>query len=263
MSFKQFAVEHVLPVINRVASLVSLKVVTRSTPNRDFDSFLRHLGTLGYKFGTVIDVGIAFGTPGLYTANAGAVFHFVEPVPACRPVLEALVREHGGHAHPVAAGERDGSIDFFVHPDTSGSSTKRQYEGEFFDGEKVTVPVRRLDSLISRPLQRPALLKIDTQGAELEVLAGAGQLMDEIDVVIIEVSFHQFREGAPELHEVVAQMAALGFRAYETLEGHYRAVDNAQAQVDIAFVRNDSRLRAVKSYFSDEQAKAYMARPVS
>ncbi len=258
MSLKRYAARTVLPVLNSLARIVSLKVVTLGTPNRDFEGFLRHLGALGMRFGTVIDVGIAFGTPGLYRANAGAAFHFVEPVPACKPVLDALVREHGGFAHSVAAGATDGSIDFFVHPDTSGSSSLRQLEGEFFDGQKVTVPVRRLDGLISQPLARPSLLKIDTQGAELDVLAGAEGIMSQIDVVIIEVSFHQFRAGAPELHEVVGRMAELGFRAYETLEGHYRAADNAQAQVDIAFVREDSPLRRVKSYFTDDQARAYL-----
>jgi FkbM family methyltransferase len=248
-------------LINRVANMASLKVVTMGTPNRDFDAVLGHLRRLDIRFRTVIDVGIAFGTPALYRNCPGANFYFIEPVPTCKPVLDALVRAHGGQAFNVAAGAQDGTVEFFVHPDTSGSSTRRQLEGEFFDGQRVSVPVRRLDSMVTLPLARPSLLKIDTQGAELDVLAGAGAVLDQIDVIIIEVSFHQFRDAAPEFDEVVTRMAQLEFRTYETLEGHYRAADNAQAQVDIAFVRHDSALRRTKTFFTAEQAEQYLRQP--
>ena len=258
MSFKHTIARILLPRINWLAQFVSLKVVTLGTPNRNFTAFFTHLRNLDMRFKSVIDVGVAFGTPTLYESNPGAKFFLVEPVPSCKPLLETLAKRLNGEAFNVAAGAADGTMDFFVHPDVSGSSTLRQLEGEYFDGERVSVPVRRLDSLITRPLARPSLLKIDTQGAELEVLAGAADLLKEIDVVIIEVSFHQFRESAPELHDVVIRMTELGFRAYEILEGHFRSADHALAQVDIAFVREDSSLRALKAFFKPDQAKRYL-----
>ena len=88
---------------------------------------------------------------------------------------------------------------FFIHEDTTGSSALPQWEGNVLDGHCVTVPVRRLDSLIKAPLKRPCILKIDTQGSELAVLSGAAGILDNIDVMLIEVSFHEFRQGAPEV----------------------------------------------------------------
>jgi hypothetical protein len=55
-------------------------------------------------------------------------------------------------------------------------------------------------------------------------------------------------------------MNELGFACYETLEGHYRAVDNAMAQVDLVFVPIDSPLRAERGYFSTDQARRYITR---
>ena len=127
------------------------------------------------------------------------------------------------------------------------------------DGETVTVPQRRLDSLITDQIARPCLLKIDTQCAELNVIEGAMGILDAVDVVILETSFHQFRKGAPEFNEIVIRMNELGFACYETLEGHYRALDNAMAQVDLVFVPLDSPLRKDRSYFSQEQARQYVA----
>lgn len=258
MSFKHQAARVLLPAINKVAGLVSLKVVPKTTPNRDFPAFFAHLRRLGIEFASVIDVGIAFGSPTLYASTPKARFYLVEPVPSCKPVLDELARRLDAKTFNVAAGAASGTMEFFVHPDVSGSSAYRQHEGEFFDGERISVPVQRLDSIITEPLARPSLLKIDTQGAELEVLAGATGLLDQIDVVIIEVSFHEFRRGAPEFHDIVIRMAELGFRGYEILEGHYRAADGALAQVDVAFVRSDSPLRHVKAFFSESQAKSYL-----
>lgn len=258
MSLKHQAARLLLPAINKIAGLVSLKVVPKTTPNRDFPAFFAHLRRLGVEFASVIDVGIAFGSPTIYASTPKARFYLVEPVPSCKPLLDELARQLDAQTFNVAAGSADGAMDFYVHPDVSGSSAYRQHEGEFFDGQRVSVPVRRLDSIIPTPLARPSLLKIDTQGAELEVLTGATGLLDQIDVVIIEVSFHEFRQGAPEFHDIVIRMAELGYRGYEILEGHYRAADGALAQVDLAFVRSDSTLRAEKAFFTAAQAKRYL-----
>ena len=151
-------------------------------------------------------------------------------------------------------------MSFFVHADMSGSSAYPQQEGALLDGEEVKVPVRRLDGIIPTGIPRPALLKIDTQGAELEVVRGATRLLDEIDVVVAETSFHEFRKGTPEISEVIAEMGRLGFVPYEVIEGFYRPIDNALAQIDIAFVPRDSRLRAHQAAFSPEQAERYARR---
>lgn len=260
MTLKNTAAKLLLPAINKLTNLVSLKIVPLSTPNRDFSAFFIHLRRQGMEFKSVIDVGIAFGSPALYASIPQAKFYLVEPVPTCKPLLENLARRLNAEVFNVAAGSADGSIEFFVHPDVSGSSAYKQLEGEYFDGKKVMVPVRRLDSLIHAPLARPSLMKIDTQGGELEVLAGAAGLLDQIDVLIIEASFHEFRKGAPEFHDIVIRMTELGFRCYEVLEGHYRSADNALAQVDLVFVKPDSKLRKVKTFFTDTQAKDYLHR---
>ena len=248
----------ILPIINRVLSPFKLKLLTTGTPNRDFMGFFKHLKSLDFNIKTVIDVGIAFGTPAFYKSLPDAKFYLVEPVPQCKPLLQKLEQTIGATAFNVAAGAKNGELDFFIHSDVSGSSSLQQWEGESFDGEKVTVPVQRLDTIIPESISRPSLLKIDTQGNELDVLDGSTGILDAIDVVIIETSFHEFRKGAPEIHHIIEKMVSLGYRCYEVLEGHYRAIDNALAQVDVVFVKEDSVLRSSKCFFSAEQAEEYL-----
>lgn len=258
---KHLLASYLFPIANRLLSPLNLKLSTKNTPNRDFGSFIGHLKRLNYHIKTVIDVGIAYGTPALHKFLPEAKFYLVEPVPHCLPLLKKLENTIGATTHNVAAGAEDSEIEFFLHDDISGSSCLRQWEGESFDGKKITVPLRRLDTLIPQTIARPSLLKIDTQGNELEVLKGSKELLDKIDILIIETSFHEFRKGAPEIHEIISTMVDLGYRCYEVLEGHYRAIDNALAQVDIAFVKHDSQLRSSKCFFSEEQLEDYLSKP--
>lgn len=263
MRLKEFVRSRVLPRVNSVLAAASLKLVPAKTPNRDFSAFVGHLRSIGMEFKTVIDVGVAFGTPDLYASlkggGRGVKLYLVEPVPKCAPILKKFEQELGATTFNVAAGAEDGTISFNVHSDVSGSSAFDQWEGAEMDGEAVTVPLRRLDTLIPAPLARPALLKVDTQGSELLVLEGAAGLLDQIDVIILECSFHQLRKNAPEFNEIVVRMNELGFACYETLEGHYRSLDNAMAQVDLVFVPLDSGLRKERGFFSAEQAREYLA----
>lgn len=244
--------------VNLPLRLVGLRLVTVHTPTRNFSEFFRHIKSCGFEFRSVIDVGVARGSPDLYSAFPSAAYYLVEAVPECGPALEKLRQKLGAQVFNVAAGAEDGELDFFVHPDISGSSRFRQWEGEFFDGSRRRVPVRRLDRLLPQTIQRPCLLKIDTQGAELEVLAGASALLPLIDMIIIEVSFHEFRKGAPEFNAIVTALDRLGYACYEVIDGHYRAYDNALAQVDLVFVKPESELRRHKAFFSKSQAYDYL-----
>lgn len=52
-------------------------------------------------------------------------------------------------------------------------------------------------------LETPTLMKIDVQGFELEVLKGSVELFDNIDYILIEVSFVQLYTGQALANEIV------------------------------------------------------------
>jgi len=252
---KSFIVHKVLPVLNRAIRFSRLKIVPANTPTRSFAEFVSHLARQAIEFRTIIDVGVGKGSPGLH--YPGPKLFLIEPDPRNHDDLNRIAKRLSAEAFPVAAGSANGEAEFNAQPTSTGSSFLPQVEGSLLDGYKITVPVRRLDELINE-FPRPALMKVDTQGFELEVIEGARGILDRIDVVILETSFHPFRIGAPEACQVFAKMAELGFVPYEILEGHYRQVDNAMAQVDVVFIPADSVLRRHKGYFSPEQARAYL-----
>ena len=63
------------------------------------------------------------------------------------------------------------------------------------------------------------LLKLDTQGTELDILRGGGEFLHKISVIKSEVEFVQLYEGQPLFDEMVGTLASYGFRFFAFEEG--------------------------------------------
>ena len=246
--------------VNQMLALFGVRLQRLHAPSRSFPIFFRHLKSLDFNVRTVIDVGVAFGTPGIYQSFPDARYFLVEPVAECRPVLEKLKKQLNAEYFMVAAGATNGEVAFNVHDDISGSSLFSQVEGSALDGEARATPMRRLDLLLPSNLARPVLLKIDTQGAEIEVLKGLGDRVSEIDLLIVETSLMPMRRGIPEFGDIVKYCDEAGFAVYDVLEGHNRSLDGALAQIDLAMVRKDSVLREHAAFFNPEQLVEYLSK---
>jgi hypothetical protein len=83
-------------------------------------------------------------------------------------------------------------------------------------------------------------LKLDVQGAELEVLAGATETLKRCKVVQVEVSFRRVYEKAPLAHEIIRFFTEQGFRIYDIASIFKRGNDRALLQADLFFVADDT-----------------------
>jgi hypothetical protein len=110
-----------------------------------------------------------------------------------------------------------------------------------------------------RNLAGPYLLKVDVQGAELQVLAGARRTLEQTEAVLLELSFFGFYLGSPQFCDVIAEMKERGFVAYDVYGFLYRPLDNALSQMDVAFVREDGLFRKSHAYATAEQRHAITA----
>ena len=102
-----------------------------------------------------------------------------------------------------------------------------------------TIEVRTLDSLfaqVARDAQH-VWLKIDTQGYEHEVLAGAQASLERIEVVQIEMSLVPLYAGSPTLAQSLALMSELGWRLVGLEPGFEAAATGELLQVDGIFRR--------------------------
>jgi hypothetical protein len=104
------------------------------------------------------------------------------------------------------------------------------------------------DILKEKGLDPPDLIKIDVQGAELDVLVGAPQALGAAEAVVLEVSMYKFMQGAPEFYDIVCFMKRHGFVAYDIIPGWNRPLDGALGQTDIVFVKEKGRFRQNHSF---------------
>lgn len=80
----------------------------------------------------------------------------------------------------------------------------------------ISVAARPLDEVVERRAVRPDFLKIDTQGAELQILEGAGRVLDEMAFgALVETWTVPVHMGQGLSHEVLGLMHAHGFSLFQ------------------------------------------------
>lgn len=197
------------------------------------DGLLARARALGFTPATIIDVGASDGIWSLAARRHFPTSRFLlfEPLAEQRPALEHVHAKHGfGIVHAVA-GASAGTTRFFVGTDLDGSGVAAAV-----DPAAREVPVETIDdNIIRRGLSGPYLLKLDTHGYELHVLAGATTTLSDTCLVIIESYNFQLTDGSLRFHELCAWMEAHGFRCCDLADPMRRPADGVFWQVDLAF----------------------------
>lgn len=90
--------------------------------------------------------------------------------------------------------------------------------------------------MIDRKLPQPDFLKLDVQGAELDVLAGASDVIDGCKLILAECPISPYNIGSPDINDYLNYFKKIGFTPLRITEQHNDA--GALLQVDILFLRN-------------------------
>jgi FkbM family methyltransferase len=204
---------------------------------------LRHLKRQGFEPRTVFDIGVADGTPDLYAAFPTAQYYLFEPVIEAMPHMQRIGRRLNARIFNIALGAEETEMVISVRPHDIGGSSLFEEVGSIADVRCYPVPVWRFDQVITQ-FARPALCKIDVQGAEYDVLRGMGERIHEIDVIIVESSVIATIKHGPEISDIVGFLKQKGFALYDVLGHTRRPLDKAMAQLDLVFVKADSPFRA-------------------
>jgi hypothetical protein len=80
-------------------------------------------------------------------------------------------------------------------------------------------------------------MKLDVQGAELDVLTGAGALLENCEALIAELSLLRMNEGAPIAAEIIGELHELGFYCTDLCEVHRSVRTGTALQIDVLFTR--------------------------
>lgn len=196
---------------------------------------------------TLIDIGANKGQFSLayrYMNDEAMILAFEPLSSASARYLSIFGHDKNAILHKIALSTKKAQAEFFVTDRQDSSSLFRPGEGELqafgVRGEKtIEVPVDRLDSVVDfEKLAHPIAMKIDVQGAELEVLKGC-DVLDQIDFIYVELSFVSLYDGQPLYYEVADYLHHNGF----VLSGVFNQVSTEHfgpTQADFLFKRRKS-----------------------
>jgi FkbM family methyltransferase len=222
-----------------------------------FDFFTHIKQKYNFNPTTVVDIGVATDTPELYQHFPNARYLFVEPLVEFEPSLQHLCQQYNGTYMLAAAGATDGELTIQVSPDLGGTSKFELVNAEIFDMKSRTVPQFRLDTMWKTlELSGPALLKVDVQGAELDVLRGAEETLDNFEVIVLEVGMIETYVGQPIFHEYIAFMAERDYVVYDIIHVGYGDT-GLLCQIDLVFVKRTGQFRQdLRSIIDEEKAQS-------
>jgi FkbM family methyltransferase len=201
-----------------------------------------------------IDVGASLGMHTIAMANAigytGHVDAF-EAEPRLTAILNRTLAVNGMHhvsLHACAAGAKDGTASFNV-AQTIGHSSLYDLGSDNLVRDKVTVPMKTLDSAIA-PNIDIKLIKIDVEGAELDVIRGARRILTQSTdcAIVAECGPSHLRRVHVSLADWIGEFTSLGYEAYTIKEpsGDIAALNMEwlaeQESVNVAFLKKGGAL---------------------
>lgn len=262
---------HVSAGGKRLARLkVIPNVLTRSVKHEPFLTDIFGVA-LQLKQGAVIDVGVNIGQTLLRMLELVPERPYIgfEPQPLPAACVEIFLRQNNLHHHkilPVALSDSNGPLSIKMRgtgiqglaPGTASMVAGFRPES-FYDQEALIFAVRGDDVLRALGVQEIALIKVDVEGAELEVLRGLTQtLVSCRPIVVFEVLHHYLVATDSHLDDnVIAERE----RRILSLENHLR-----EAQYKILHIEGTAAVKEVQRIqpkrVNDLSSTDYVAVPV-
>ena len=212
--------------------------LSRNRASPEEEAYIR-LRQKGFSPAGIIDVGAYRGewTELARRIFPGAPVIMVEAQQSKRQQLEALCGNGIRFASAVLASAAGREVTFYEME--TGSS----FFGELSNAprEPKSYVTDTLDN-IAVGLDGPLFLKVDVQGAELEVLKGGEETVRRCELIQLEVAILPYNEGAPTFLEVLSYMDERDFVPLD-VSGFSRPNGVDLVQIDVLFARKDSPLR--------------------
>lgn len=165
----------------------------------------------------VIDVGANTGLWSRHFLNCVVPETHIayEPVPAAFQALSQMLKAYPfAEARPVALGNFQGQRTFFVTRDTTGASLlppksemNTLVQGNWDIQEEIQCQADTLDHQLAS-LPSIDLLKIDVQGAELEVLDGGRSVLSRTRYLLVEFNYMDQYEGGSDFISLHQKLSA-------------------------------------------------------
>lgn len=200
----------------------------------------------GLVINTVYDIGACNGSWSMnmrYNLLPNAKFYLFEGNPAYE---EQLKSRNMPYFITVLSNPDRGEVEFFNGTNT-GDSYYKETTKIYDTMSSIHLPTQTLDNLIQeQDLPIPQFVKLDTQGSELDILAGAKIILGKTEFLLTEMPIVEYNKGAPKFSDYVDVMKENGYVPIDIID-IIRAEDTL-LQIDILFMLKDAKEKFLGKY---------------
>jgi FkbM family methyltransferase len=201
------------------------------------------------KIEYVIDIGANTGQFAVAIRDKGYkgfIYSYEPLLEAHKKLLINSLSDSKWIIHPPAAcGSKSGKSSINIAGNSASSSLKKMLPNHLFSAPRSQtigeqdVEIVTVDSEINRWKAVPGaiLLKIDTQGYEEEVLAGAALTLQIVEVVQIELSLVELYQGQKLYGYFLDFFAKRDFQLFDVIPGFFNSQTGQLLQLDAVFVK--------------------------
>lgn len=207
----------------------------------------KRLKDRGFWPGAIIDVG---AYEGQWTKAALSIWPntptlMIEPQEAKKPMLEAICAEFPCVQYRSAlVSSSKGEAVTFYEMETGSSLYAERSNAARTQTQHISTT---LDAIAKDDLVENIFLKVDVQGAEMDVLIGGAETLRRATAVQLELPLVRYNEGAPKFLEMLQFMDQRDFVPMDI--SNKTIIRGIMVQVDVIFVSNYSILRDDHFYF--------------
>ena len=197
---------------------------------------------LGFEPRTILDVGAQVGDFYRECKETwpDSQIMMIEATKECEPYL----KETGGNYLIAVLSDTKKVVNFYktkVADTNTGNSVYKELTSAYSD-DNLIVEKRTtytLDELYDGYTATFDLVKLDTQGSEIDILNGGSHMIKNTTAIIVEVSHVEYNENAPLVDEVKEYMESVGFVYNMEIGQTYSNEFNGLIQRDLVFVNKE------------------------
>lgn len=173
--------------------------------------FYERLKAFNVKLDNIIDGGCHRGnwSKRIKQIYPDSNFYLIDAQDDFRKELDQI-----GQFYCVALGMRNEDRKFYFAQNkdkSTGSSLYKENSNILFD--EKTIPVKKLSNVV--PDQKYDLIKLDVQGAELEIIEGSLDLFKKTKWVQLECPVYDNNDKAPRFVNYINYMESIGFKIFD------------------------------------------------
>ena len=209
-----------------------LRKFLKIVPEYSQEVRLLYYKSLGIKFDKVLDIGAYIGT-------WKDMFKKIFPesnilMIEANKEKEKILKKKGEYLIALLGSKNDEEIEYFKCEEeeiSSGNSVYKENTNYKF------IPERRKTITLSTLLKDSSgfdLIKIDTQGSELDILKGGIDIIKQSKFLLLELSIIEYNFKAPTYSEVIRYLEENNFKLVDIFDLHYR--NKSLIQIDGFFV---------------------------